>query len=82
MVLPLVSMVAWDDVGMAARGRPKAELVVTEDEGGDAGPLGAAAEEFPAVGAALADRAGLRGGGEQHRAVQVERGPHVREVIG
>ena len=26
-------MVAWDDVGMAARGRPKAELVVTEDEG-------------------------------------------------
>jgi hypothetical protein len=31
-VFPLVSVLVWDDGAMAARGRPKAELVLSEDE--------------------------------------------------
>jgi len=31
-VFPLLSTAFWDDGGMGARGRPKAELVLTEDE--------------------------------------------------
>src|SRR6266581_1430431 len=32
VVFPLVSVLVWDDGAMAARGRPKAELVLSEDE--------------------------------------------------
>jgi hypothetical protein len=48
-------------VRMAERGRPKAPLVLSEEEAGHAGALGASAEEPAELGVAVQDRAGLRG---------------------
>ena len=50
---------------MATRGRPKAELVLSERGARDPRALGAPADERPGAGAALPHRARLRRGADQ-----------------
>ena len=63
---------------MARTGRPKAELVLTEDEREQLAAVGAASEVGAGAGVAVADRAGVRGRDESNAEVAATAGvaPH------